>query len=399
MKVTILSLEYPPDFYGGVGVHVGNMAAALSKLINVEVRTKATRGIGYRVSGTGSRPTPVRRYPTPDTRHPTPVRRYPTPDTRHPTPAFQPAIDALALDLEMVSDPMDCDIVHSHTWYMNIAGALAKKLYGIPAVATVHSLEPLRPWKARQLGTGYDLSKWMEREGLCACDRVVAVSEGMKNDIMKCYPIPSSRISVVHNGIDPAVYTRREDAGVLAKYRVRKPYVLFVGRLTRQKGVFDLLQASKMFPAGTQLVLATGKPDEPGILEDLERAVKRRGDVVWINSMLGQAETIALYSGASVSVTPSVYEPFGIVVLEAMACGSPVVASAVGGIREIVQSGRSGLLVPPSDPPGLAEAVNRLLGDTALQNRLAVNARKRVMERFSWESAARRTFEIYKSLL
>ena len=186
---------------------------------------------------------------------------------------------------------------------------------------------------------------------------------------------------------------------MLRKHGIRKPYVLFVGRLTRQKGVFDLLEASKKFAPGTQLVLATGKPDEPNILDDLKKAVKGRGDVVWINSMLGQAETIALYSGAAVSVTPSVYEPFGIVVLEAMACGSPVVASAVGGIKEIVQSGQSGLLVPPADPKRLSEAVNRLLGDAGLGRKLAVNARRRVERHFSWESAARRTFEIYKRIL
>ena len=401
MKVTLLSMEYPPNIYGGVGVHVGNMAAALSKLMDVEVRTKGAGGrgprAGRRVQGAGGRG-PGKGVV---------VRRYPAPGTRHPAPDFQPALDALRLDFEMVSDRMDCDIVHTHTWYMIMAGALAKKLYGVPAVATVHSLEPLRPWKAQQLGRGYELSKWMEREGLCACDRVIAVSEGMKKDIMKCYPIPSSRISVVHNGIDPAVYTRREEGGgsgngagrMLRKHGIRKPYVLFVGRLTRQKGVFDLLEASKKFAPGTQLVLATGKPDEPNILDDLKKAVKGRGDVVWINSMLGQAETIALYSGAAVSVTPSVYEPFGIVVLEAMACGSPVVASAVGGIKEIVQSGQSGLLVPPADPKRLSEAVNRLLGDAGLGRKLAVNARRRVERHFSWESAARRTFEIYKRIL
>ena len=237
MKVTILSMEYPPNIYGGVGVHVGNMASELSKLMKVEVRTKWF-------------PRAQRR---PD------VRLY-----RVPTVGGKsgPAVDALKLDLEMVSDRMDTDIVHTHTWYMNMAGALAGKLYDIPAVATVHSLEPLRPWKAEQLGRGYELSKWMEREGLCACDRVIAVSEGMKKDIMKCYPIPSSRISVVYNGIDPAVYARREDGMVLRKYGVRAPYVLFFGRLTRQKGVFDLLEASRKFLPGTRLVLATGKPDE-----------------------------------------------------------------------------------------------------------------------------------------
>jgi len=294
---------------------------------------------------------------------------------------------------------MDCDIVHSHTWYMNMAGALAKTLYGIPAVATVHSLEPLRPWKAEQLGRGYELSKWMEREGLCSCDRVIAVSGGMKKDIMNCYPIPSSKISVVYNGIDPSVYARREEGRVLESLGIRKPYALFVGRLTRQKGVFDLLEASRKFLPGTQLVLATGKPDEPGILDDLKRAVRGRKDVVWINSMLGQKDTIALYSGAAVAVTPSVYEPFGIVVVEAMACGAPVVASAVGGIREIVESGRSGLLVPPADPPALAEAVNRVLTDNTLAQKLASNARSRVERHFTWEAAAKKTFELYKRLV
>lgn len=374
MKVAVLSMEYPPNIYGGVGVHVGNMAAALSRLMEVEVRT--------------------RWYPRAPRRKG--VRLYRVPKAPGKS---GPAMEALWLDHEMVADPIDADIVHTHTWYMNLAGALAREAHGIPAVATVHSLEPLRPWKAEQLGRGYELSKWMEREGLLACDRVIAVSDGMRRDIARCYPIPPSRISVVHNGIDPAVYRRREDGGVLGRLGVRKPYVLFVGRLTRQKGVFDLLGASKGFLPGTQLVLATGRPDEPKILEDLGRAVKGRRDVLWLNTMLGQRETIALYSGASVAVTPSVYEPFGIVVVEAMACGAPVVASAVGGIREIVRSGLSGLLVPPADPPALAEAVNRLLADRALSAKLASSARRRVEERFTWEAAAKRTFELYRRLL
>ncbi len=374
MKVVILSMEYPPNIYGGVGVHVGNMASALSGLMDVEVRTSWF-------------PRSPRRSN---------VRLYRVPPAGGKS---GPALDALRLDLEMVSDPMDCDIVHTHTWYTNLAGALARRLLGIPAVATVHSLEPLRPWKAEQLGRGYELSKWMEREGLCGCDRVIAVSEGMKRDIMKCYPIPSSRIPVVYNGIDPSVYTRHQDGRVLESLGIRKPYALFVGRLTRQKGVFDLLEASRRFLPGTQLVLATGKPDEPGILDDLKRAVKGRRDVVWIDRMLDQADTIALYSGAGVAVTPSVYEPFGIVVVEAMACGAPVVASAVGGIRETVESGRSGLLVPPADPPALADAVNRVLSDKSLAGKLAGNARRRVERHFTWQAAAEKTHDLYKRLV
>jgi len=377
MKVSILSLEYPPSIYGGVGVHVDNIASSLSILMKVEVRTKSVPGAPDRVDGNPA------------------VRRY---SVEKVAGNFGPAAEALMLDIKMASDPMDSDIVHSHTWYMNMAGALAKKLHGIPAVATVHSLEPLRPWKADQLGRGYELSKWMEREGLCSADKVIAVSAGMKRDIMKCYPIPSSKIEVIYNGIDPSLYRKKEDPSVLKRLGIRKPYVLFVGRLTRQKGVFDLLKASKAFEKGTQLVLATGKADEPGIHEELTRALKGRTDIVWIDTMLGKQDTIALYSGAAVSVTPSVYEPFGIVVIEAMACGSPVVASGVGGILEIIENGRSGFLVKPKSPGKFAEAVNRVLGDTALAGKLAANARKRVEEKFTWKVAAKSTFELYKKL-
>ncbi|MGQ9582661.1 MAG: glycogen synthase [Thermoplasmatota archaeon] len=383
MKVTILSLEYPPNVYGGVGAHVAGMASALSRLVEVEVRTVwapgARKAAGVRRYGRG-------------------VRRG-RPGGRGAGSAglaHQPALDALRLDLELLSDPMDCDVVHSHTWYMNLAGALAKKLYGCPAVATVHSLEPLRPWKAEQLGRGYELSKWMEEEGLRACDHVVAVSGAMRRDVLKCYGIPPSRVSVVHNGIDPRFFKPSPSERVLEKYGIRRPYVLFVGRLTRQKGVFDLLEASRRFPKEATTVLATGRPDEPGILSQLSSALKARERVLWINRSLGRRELVALYSSASVAVTPSVYEPFGIVVLEAMACGAAVVASRVGGIPEIVEHGRSGLLVPPGRPDELAEAVGRLLSDGALRERLVRRARERVEERFTWEAAARETLAIYR---
>ncbi|MEM2870080.1 MAG: glycogen synthase [Thermoplasmata archaeon] len=420
MKVCILSLEYPPNVYGGVGHHVAAMASALSRHIDVEVRTlwvpgaRGERGVRRygkefwgRGAGAGRGKLPAavrssgggggsarRRRSCPDG-----GRMVPRAVTYSASPpSHQPALDALRLDIELVSDPMDCDIVHSHTWYMNLAGALAKKLYGIPAVATVHSLEPLRPWKAEQLGRGYELSKWMEREGLLACDRVIAVSEGMKRDITRCYPIPPSKISVVHNGIDPRVFRPSQDMRVLKRCGVGRPYVLFVGRLTRQKGVQVLVEASRGFPPGTQTVLATGRPDEPGIVAELAGLLKGRRDVVWLNRALDRRELVALYSSASVSVTPSLYEPFGLVVLEAMACGSPVVASRVGGIPEIVEDGRSGFLVPPGDSRALAEAVSRLLGDEELRERFARRARERVERRFTWDIAARKTLDIYRRL-
>ena len=294
MKVVILSLEYPPNVYGGVGAHVAGIARALSRHIEVEVRTLEARGPGGEERG--RRPggsLAVRRY-----------RPGGLSEASKSLP-FRPALEALALDLSILSDPMDCELVHSHTWYMNLAGALAKRLYGARAVATVHSLEPLRPWKEEQLGPGYALSRWMEEEGLGACDAVVAVSERMRRDLLRCYSIPRSRVHVVHNGIDPELWRPARDREALKRLGVREPYVLFVGRLTRQKGIPVLVEASKSFPPGTTTVLATGRPDEPGIVSELAKALRGRRDVVWLRGQLGRRELRALYSSASVSVTPS----------------------------------------------------------------------------------------------
>src|SRR2546426_5129544 len=238
-----------------------------------------------------------------------------------------------------------------------ITTALAKR------VATVHSLEPLRPWKREQLGAGYELSLWMERDGLLACDAVIAVSRDMKADIQKAYPIPASRVAVIHNGVDPQKYYPRDGLESVKKFSIRRPYVFFVGRLSHQKGIFDLVAAMDHVPEGTTLVLATGKPDTPEIEADLRSAIKSRNDVVWIRDKLEDHDLVNLYNEAAVFACPSVYEPFGIINLEAMACETPVVATRVGGIKEVVVNEETGLLVPPGEPAKLGRAITRILED------------------------------------
>jgi glycogen synthase len=256
-------------------------------------------------------------------------------------------------------------------------------------------MEPLRPWKEDQLGTGYHLSSWVEATTVSAADRVIAVSEGMKRDILEHYDADPERVVVIHNGIDPEHYSRTEDREVLERYSVTPPYVLFVGRIADQKGIFDLIEASRSFPKGVQLVLCAASPDTPELLTRMERAVEGREDVVWIYEMLESSETVQLYSHAEVFACPSVYEPFGIINLEAMGCGTAVVASGVGGILEVVVDGETGLLVPPSDPAGLAAAINRLLEDPGEARAMGAAGRRRVEERFSWASVAARTAELY----
>ena len=380
MKATIFTWEYPPNVYGGAGVHVKYLTAALAKLADVEVRT-LEQGPPEDVPG-------VR------------VRRY-RPSLRGlgaPDPRVAKALEVLSFDGNLVADPIDADVVHTHTWYTNFAGALAKRLYGCKLVATVHSLEPLRPWKREQLGSGYDLSSWMEKEGLEACDAIVAVSEEMKRDILRCYEVPASRVHVIHNGVDPQKYHPTDGAASLEKFGIRKPFVFFVGRLTRQKGVFDLLEAKARLPEGTTLVLATGKPDTPGIEDELRRALTALRDVVWIPQMLEDPDLVALYSEAAVFACPSIYEPFGIINLEAMACETPVVASRVGGIKEVVVDGETGLLVPPANPVRLGRAIRRLIEDPSLAARMGRKGRRRVLRQFTWDRIAEKTLRLYRSL-
>ncbi|MEV8309241.1 glycogen synthase [Streptomyces flavidovirens] len=386
MKVGLLTREYPPDVYGGAGVHVEFLVRELRALAEVEVHCWGAGGAA--------------RDDVHGHRHDTAL-----------TDANE-ALRAFSVDLSMAAALEGCDLVHSHTWYTSLAGHVAKLLYGIPHVMTAHSLEPLRPWKAEQLGGGYALSGWAERTAIESADAVVAVSHGMRADILSSYPaLDPDRVRVVHNGIDTSLY--RPDPGTEVLERVgidqERPYALFVGRITRQKGVPHLLRAARRLDPSTQLVLCAGAPDTPEIEREFRELVhelrRTRDGVHWIARMLPRPDVVQLLTHAAVFVCPSVYEPLGIVNLEAMACGAPVVASAVGGIPEVVEHGGTGLLVPyeESDPEafeaGLAAGINRLTGDRPAGARMGVAGRERAVREFGWDAVARRTVQVYEEIL
>jgi len=332
---------------------------------------------------------------------------------------FKGALEALSLNLTQVKSLTGIDVVHTHTWYASMAGYLAKKLYNIPFVLTTHSLEPLRAWKAEQLGSGYAMSSWMERTAILDADAIIAVSEGMKADILRAYPeVRADRIHVIYNGIDPAEYQKSSQTTALSDYGVDQtvPYVLFVGRITRQKGVTHLVDAISYLPQETQVVLCAGAPDTPEIAAEMRQKVEdaRRGHprIIWIEKMVTKPEVIQLYSHARVFCCPSVYEPFGIINLEAMACRTPVVASATGGIREVVVEGETGYLISfdqdpvtsfPSDPEkfarDLALGIRRLLEDPERCWRFGDAGRRRVEQLFSWSAIAQQTIRLYQQLI
>ncbi|MFF1699682.1 glycogen synthase [Streptomyces sp. NPDC058257] len=385
MRVGLLTREYPPDVYGGAGVHVEFLARELGSLVDVDVHCW-----GNQETAEGL--------------------------VRHQAwDALDGANDALrtfSVDLSMAAALAGCDLVHSHTWYANLAGHFGKLLHGIPHVMTSHSLEPLRPWKAEQLGGGYALSSWAERTAVEAADAVIAVSRGMRDDILGCYPaIDPAKVHVVHNGIDTGLYRPDPGTDVLEHLGIdpERPYVLFVGRITRQKGVPHLLRAAKELDPAAQLVLCAGAPDTPQIdaefrvlFEELSLA---RGGLHWIPEMLPRPEIIQLLTHARAFVCPSVYEPLGIVNLEAMACGTAVVASDVGGIPEVVADRRTGLLVPyeeqePTDfEARLARALNELVADPGAAARMGAAGRDRAVREFGWDAVARRTTGVYEELL
>jgi glycogen synthase len=295
----------------------------------------------------------------------------------------------------MARDPVDADVVHAHTWYADMGGLWIRTLHRVPLIVTLHSMEPLRPWKADQLGSGYLLSSWIEKTAVEAADRVIAVSAKMRDDILAHFACDPARVVVIHNGIDPDLFRRTDGRDHLERLGVKSPYVLFVGRITDQKGIFHLLEAARLLPAGVQVVLCASAPDTPEIEERLRRAVATLPSVRWINEMVKHEVVTQLYSHAAVFCCPSVYEPFGLINLEAMACETPVVASAVGGILEVVVNGETGLLVPPGAPQALADALRRVLGDGPLARRMGQAGRRRVEAQFSWASVAERTERVY----
>ncbi|MBT1280186.1 glycogen synthase [Thermoanaerobacter sp. CM-CNRG TB177] len=380
LKVTMFTNEYPPNIYGGAGVHVDYLVRELSKLMKVDVRCFGDQD-----------------YTADNVK----VRGYKEWDKlkENSDPRYQKVLGPFSIDLAMVKDEIDSDILHCHTWYTFMAGFLAKKLYDKPLVVTIHSLEPLRPWKEEQLGNGYKLSSWMEKTGIEAADRVIAVSQGSKEDILKYYNIPEEKAEVIYNGIDLNQYQKTDRNIARKKYGIEGKYILFVGRISRQKGITYLIDAVKYLPKDIKVVLCASSPDTQEVLEEVEQKVKLYDNIIWINKMVEKEEIIELYSNAEVFVCPSIYEPFGIINLEAMACKTPVVASATGGIKEVVVHEETGFLVEPGNSEELAKYINILLNNKDLAIKFGENGRKRVEEMFSWESIARKTYEMYKGVI
>jgi alpha-maltose-1-phosphate synthase len=379
MKTLFVTREYPPHIYGGAGVVVDQLSRALARRMGVEVRC-----FGPREPRTDS--IAVHGY--------TPWERVGGKDVR-----FAPALETLSIGLAMARDHVDADVVHAHTWYADMAALWISQLYRIPLIVTLHSMEPLRPWKADQLGSGYLVSSWIEKTVVEAAHRVIAVSHKMREDILAHFDADPARVVVIHNGIDPDQFRRTKARDALERLGVRTPYVLFVGRITDQKGIFHLLEAARHLAPGVQVVLCASAPDTPEIEARLRRAVTETPSVRWINEMVSVDVVTQLYSHAAVFACPSVYEPFGLINLEAMACETAVVASAVGGILEVVEDGRTGLLVPPGRPDALAEALNRLLADPALAHAMGQAGRQRVEAHFSWAAIAQRTEQVYEDAI
>jgi alpha-maltose-1-phosphate synthase len=396
LKVSFLTREFPPEVYGGAGVYAEHLTAELAKLVDLTVHCFGGPREGE-MEVAGHQPWDALNGPAP----------------------HLGALQAVSADLVMAAAVEGTDLVHSNTWYTNMAGHLAKLLYGVPHVATAHSLEPLRAWKAEQLGGGYAVSSFCEKTALESADAVIGVSQQMRRDVLRCYPsIDPQRVVVVHNGIDTDNYRPVDGTGALARRGIDPAYpiVMFVGRITRQKGIIHLLRAAEHIPAEAQIVLCAAAPDTVEIAREFERLTaelaQTRGNVFWVNEMLPRPELMEIFSAATAFVCPSVYEPFGLVNVEAMACETAVVASETGGIPEIVVEGETGYLVPlgatdlvtgePHDPEAfardLADRINRLLDDPELAGRMGAAGRRRAIEHFSWSAAAGKTVEVYRSV-
>ena len=397
MKALFLTNEYPPNVYGGAGVHVDYLTRELAKSMPIEVRCfgdqKWQKGnlsvTGFELNADAfSCPTPLRSV-----------------------------FGAVRRCTDFNTTNIDADLVHCHTWYSHFGGILAKMNYGLPLVITVHSLEPLRPWKREQLGGGYDFSVWVEKTALEMADAVIAVSAQTKADIERLFNVQPGRLHVIYNGIDLEEYRKTDSTAALTKYGIEKPFMLFVGRITRQKGIVHLVRAIEHMDPGFQVVLCAGAPDTPEIGREMKEAVEnvkaKREGVIWIEEMVDKPIVRELYSQAAVFCCPSIYEPFGIINLEAMACETAVVATAVGGIKEVVVDGETGFLVPldqmaespfePRDPEkfarDLAVRINQLMADSSLCEKFGRAGRKRAEEKFGWPAIALQTKALYKQLL
>jgi starch synthase len=397
VKALFLTNEYPPNVYGGAGVHVDYLTRELAKSMPIEVRCfgdqKWEEGnlsvTGFELDANGfTCPKPLRSV-----------------------------FGAVRRCTDFNTTNIDADLVHCHTWYSHFGGILAKMNYGLPLVITVHSLEPLRPWKREQLGGGYDFSVWVEKTALEMADAVIAVSAQTKADIERLFNVQPDRLHVIYNGIDLEEYRKTESNAALTKYAIRKPFVLFVGRITRQKGIVHLVRAIEYMDPGYQIVLCAGAPDTPEIGREMKEAVEKvkakRDGVIWIDEMVDKPVVRELYSQAAVFCCPSIYEPFGIINLEAMACETAVVATAVGGIKEVVVDGETGFLVPldqmeespfePRDPEkfarDLATRINQLMADPSLCEKFGRAGRKRAEEKFGWPAIALQTKALYERLL
>jgi len=397
-KVLFLTNEYPPHIYGGAGVHVGYLSRELAKLMLVEVRC-----FGDQHFEKGNLKVIGFELDTSSFTCPQPLRS---------------AFGAVRRCTDFNTTNIDADIVHCHTWYSHFGGILAKKNYGIPLVVTVHSLEPLRPWKREQLAGGYDFSLWVEKTALEMADAIIAVSGETKRDIERLLAVDPARVRVIHNGVDPDQYRKVDSSGAVQRFGVDpgKPYLLFVGRITRQKGIVHLVRAIQFMDPGFQIVLCAAAPDTAEIAEEMKTAVEQakteRPGVIWIDEMVDQKTACELYSHAAVFCCPSIYEPFGIINLEAMACETAVVASAVGGIKEVVVDGETGFLVsleqmkespfeatnPEKFARDLAAQINELMKNPQLRAKFGKAGRKRVEEKFSWSTIARKTKALYETL-
>ncbi len=399
MKALFLTNEYPPHIYGGAGVHVDYLSRELAKLMDVEVRAFSDQAQAQD--------------------HLT-VRGFPKDTSAYTCPKpLRSALAAASRCVDFNTVNIDADVVHCHTWYSHLGGILAKLNYGLPLVLTVHSLEPLRPWKREQLGGGYDFTCWVERTAMEMADAIVAVSQETKADVLRLFQVDEKRVHIVYNGIDPDEYQPPDSTAQLAAHGIdpKVPYVLFVGRIARQKGIIHLVNAIKYFDPGFQVVLCAGAPDTAEIAAEMKAAVttaqQQRAGIIWIEEMVSKATAIELYANAAVFCCPSIYEPFGIINLEAMACETAVVASAVGGIKEVVVHGETGFLVPieqmtesPFEPVNpdqfardLAARINELMANPELRARFARAGRQRARANFSWSAIAEQTRDLYQSLI